>query len=91
MSQSVQKSGFTCLPGCMNEEVLLRMYQVQYILIHVSKRIYHIVIFGITQACGIKKSIHFVKIRLLGVECAMNLRRWLGKQNAIQNKKLLLV
>ena len=91
MSQSVQKSGFTCLPGCMNEEVLLRMYQVQYILIHVPKRIYHVVIFCITQTRGVKKSFHLVKIRLLGVGSAIKLRQWLGKQNAIQNRKLLLV
>ena len=53
----------------MNEEVLLRMYQVQYILIHVPKRIYHVVIFCITQPRGIKESFHIPKIRLFGVGC----------------------
>ena len=66
----MQKSSFTCLPGRMNEEVLLRDYQVQYVLIHVPERIYHVVIFCITQARGIKKSFHFVKIRLFGVGCS---------------------
>jgi hypothetical protein len=67
------------------------MYQVQYILIHVPKRIYHVVIFCITQPRGVKESFHFPKIRLFGVGRAIKLRRWLGKQNAIQNRKLLLV
>ena len=62
----------------MNEEVLLRDYQVQYVLIHVPERIYHVVIFCITQARGIKKSFHLVKIRLFGVGCKIKLRRSLG-------------
>ena len=82
MSQSVQESSFTRLPGRMNEEVLLRMYQVQYVLIHVPERIYHVVIFCITQPRGIKKSFHFVNILLLGVGCAIKLRRWLGTMRA---------
>ena len=75
----------------MNEEVLHIVNQNMYIVIHIPEGIDHVMSFRITQTCGVKDSSHFVKIRLLGVECAMNLRRWLGKQNAIQNKKLLLV
>jgi hypothetical protein len=47
--------------------------------------------FRITQACGVEDSSHFVKIRLFGMVCTRKLRQWLGKQNAIQNKKLLPV
>jgi hypothetical protein len=65
MSQSMQESSFSRLPWRMNEKILLRIYQIQYIIIHVPKRIYHKVIFGITQACGIKESFHYLKIRLL--------------------------
>jgi hypothetical protein len=75
----------------MNEKILLWIYQIQYIIIHIPKRIYHVVIFCLTQARGVKESSHFPKIRLFGVGCESKLKRWLGKQNAIQNKKLLLV
>ena len=66
----MQKSSFTCLPGRMNEKILLLIYQVQYVIIHVPKRIYHVVIFSITQSCGIKESFHCLKIHLFDVGCA---------------------
>ena len=74
----MQESSFTRLPGRMNEEVLLRMYQVQNVLIHIPEGIDHVVIFCITQPRGIKKSSHFVKIRLFGAGSKIKLRRWLG-------------
>jgi hypothetical protein len=91
MSQSMQESGFTCLTGRMNEKILFGRYKIIYIIKHIPKRIYHVVIFCITQSRGIKESFHFSKIRLFGVGRRIKLKRWLGKQNAIQNKKLLLV
>ena len=53
-----------------------------YIIIHVPKGIYHVVIFGFTQACGIKKSFHYLKIRLFGVGYKIKLIRWLEIERA---------
>ena len=71
----------------MNEKILLRIDQIQYIIIHIPKRIYHVVIFGVTQARGVKESFHYLKIRPFGEGCTIKLRRWLGKQNTISNKE----
>jgi len=47
--------------------------------------LYYVVIFGITQARGVKESCHFPKIHLFGGGCETKLKRWWGKQNTIPN------
>jgi hypothetical protein len=59
----------------MNEKILHIVNQNMYVVIHISEGIYHVVPFCITQACGIKKSFHLLKIRLLSVGSAIKLRR----------------
>jgi hypothetical protein len=71
----------------MNEEVLHIVNQNMYVVIHISKGIYHVVSFRITQTSGIKDSSHFVKICLFGAGCRIKLKGWLGKQNTIPNKE----
>jgi hypothetical protein len=71
----VQKSGFTCLPGRMNEKILHIFDQYMYIIIHISERIDHVMPFPITQACGVEYSSHLAKIRLFGVGCKIKLKR----------------
>ena len=60
----------------MNEKILHIVNQNMYVVIHIPEGIDHVVSFRITQTRGIKDSSHIVKIRLLGVGCAIKLRRW---------------
>jgi cupin superfamily acireductone dioxygenase involved in methionine salvage len=77
----MQKSSLSRLSRCVNKKILHILYEDMYVIIHIPKGIYHIVPFRITQACGVKNSSHFVKIRLFGTGCKIKLKRWLGKQN----------
>ena len=69
MSQSVQESSFTRLPGRMNEKILHIVNQNMYVVIHIPEWIDHVVSFRITQTSGVEYSSHFVKISLFVVGC----------------------
>jgi hypothetical protein len=50
----------------MNEKILHIVNQNMYVVIHIPEGIDNVMSFRITQARGIEKSFHFVKIRLFG-------------------------